>query len=212
MLNLDVVIEERFEKEIDRAIEYLKRGYENKANFNIGNKILQQAYDKYFQRTNDSYLKAKCLRNLSKVYGLLNNNFLEREYSKELYWVIKIYDPFFKDNNTLYYCLSMNEYSQTFKNELTKEELISIEEFNLKYYSQDKEAYYYDICMATFNICLLKEEFDNIILLIKDIHTRNNSEAIEALEEILPELETANRFYYRQAKDLLNMSNSLQVV
>lgn len=212
MLNLNGAIDDRFEEEIDRAVESLKMGYLDKSYLVKGNKILQAAYDKYFERTKDSFLKAKCLRNLSKVCGLLNNNKKEREYSSELFRLITYEDKEFKNNETLYYCLSMNEYSQTFKDELSKEELLKIEEFNLSFYKTDINIYFYDAMMAQSNIYLLKEEYKEIVNLLKDIHTSDHNEAREIENEILHDLATADDFYYRQAKDLINQSSSLQVM
>lgn len=212
MLDLDGAIDDRFENEIDRAVENLKKGCIDKSYFIIGNRILQAAYDKYFKRTKDSFLKAKCLRNLSKSYFDIGKEHKCKEYSKILYELINIEDRDFKEKQTVCYCLSMNEYSQTFKNELSKEELIKIEKFNLSFYQKDLESNYYNAMMAQSNIYLLEEKYEEILRLLKDIHTNNHPDADEVKNEIINDLETSNEFYYRQAKDLINQSNSLQVV
>lgn len=210
MLNLNGVIDDRFEEEIDRAVESLKMGYLDKSYLVKGNKMLQAAYDKYFERTKDSFLKAKCLRNLSKVCGLLNNKNDEKKYSKKLYWIITEYDEDFRDNNKGYYCTSLNEYVETFKDSLIKEEKLNI---HLNIYEIHKELNNTSgILTALNNIYLLKEEYDKILNLLKDIHTSNIDNKEEIEKEIINDLETSNEFYYRQAKDLINQGNSLQVM
>lgn len=210
MLDLNGAIDDRFENEIDMAMENLKKGYLDKSYLIKGNKILQAAYDKYFKRTKDSFLKAKCLRNLSKVCWLLNNMDKQIKYAKELYWVITEYDKDFRDNNKGYYCTSLNEYVETFKDSLSKEEKLNI---HLNIYEIHKELNNTSgVLTALNNIYLLKEEYDKILNLLKDIHTSNIDNKEEIEKEIINDLETSNEFYYRQAKDLINQGNSLQVM
>lgn len=210
MLDLNGAIDDRFENEIDRAMENLKKCYLDKSYLVKGNKILQAAYDKYFERTKDSFLKAKCLRNLSKVCGLLGDKNNEKKYSKKLYWIVTEYDEDFRDNNKGYYCTSLNEYVETFKDSLVKEEKLNI---HLNIYEIHKELNNTSgILIALNNIYLLKEEYDKILNLLKDIHTSNIDNKEELEKEIINDLETSNEFYYRQAKDLINQGNSLQVM
>lgn len=210
MLNLNGAIDDRFEEEIDRAVESLKMGYLDKSYLVKGNKMLQAAYDKYFERTKDSFLKAKCLRNLSKVCGLLNNKNDEKKYSQKLYWIVTEYDEDFKKNNKGYYCMSINEYIETFKKELNKEEKLKIHE-NI-YKIQKELGNTSSMIIALNNTYLLKEEYDKVLILLKDIHTSNINDKEEIEKEILHDLETSNDFYYRQAENLINQSSSLQVM
>lgn len=210
MLNLNGAIDDRFEEEIDKAVKNLKKGCIDKSYFIIGNRILQAAYDKYFERTKDSFLKAKCLRNLSKSYGDLNDKINERKFSKRLYWLITEYDKNFKDSNKGYFCSSINEYVETFKKELDKE--IKLKIHNNIYDIQKELGNLSSMIIAQNNIYLLKEEYDKVLLLLKDIHTSNISDKEEIEEEILHDLETSNEFYYKQAKNLINQGSSLQVM
>lgn len=210
MLDLNGAIDERFENEINRAVENLKKGCVDKSYWVTGNKILQVAYDKYFERTKDSFLKAKCLRNLSKVCWLLKDKDKQFKYAKELYWIITEYDKDFEKNNEGYYCSSMNEYVETFKDNLDKYKKIDIHQ---KIYNiQKRLGNTSNMIIAKHNIYLLKEEYGEILKLLKDIHTKNIEDLEEIEEEILHDLETSNDFYYRQAEDLINQGNSLQIM
>lgn len=191
---------------VEEGISLLKMG-----DISRGSEILEKAYNEFYYRNGKTNERVRVLRNLSKAKGMLSLRSHEEKYSKIIFEIITK-DSSFKEYHTRDYCLAMNEYTQTFKNILTKEELLRTERFNLEFYSSNLKDYYYDAIMAQLNIYLLEDEYEKILILLKDIHTSDMTDAREIEEEILHDLATANSDYYRLAYDLLNKGNSLQVM
>lgn len=139
-----------------------------------------------------------------------------KTFSKELINILDNY-PNYKDSqlNKERYCRALNNYTECYKNELTKEELIDIYEFcynTYKNYTYKDEAEYMEKVIAKFNLNLLKGNFILVLDSVEDVMIHNNnSQYEETLQSFMKDIKEKNNALYKQVS-LLKQNKEIKAV
>ena len=158
------------------------------------------------------------IRNLAYAYYVNGNIPMAKKHSKLIKEIVDKDKEYQKENLDGYFNV-LNIYSEMFKDDLTKEELLQISRTNFEFYA-NKPEFLDCAIMNQANICILEERYFDIEDILIDIHIYEEQEKgtemgskLQATEkEILKDLKLDCPYIYNDImKNMytLNLSNTI---
>ena len=111
------------------------------------------------------------------------------------------------------YCRALNNYTECFKNELTKKQLEEFYRFHYetyKHYKYDKKCIdeYREKLISEYNLNIFFNNFTQVLNVVKDLVIHNNdSQYEEAIQAILQEVKDINVMLYQQIESMIQENN-----
>lgn len=173
--------------------------------------MLQKIYFQRFSRLKNIEEQRIVLHNLTTVIMQIREDMNSAKfYSKVLKDMLDNCPNYLSTQlNKERYCRALNNYTECYKEELSKEELIKIYKFcfdTYKDYNYNKINEYLEKIIAEFNLNLTSGNFNQVLIILENLIIHNNTpEYEEELKIFMNDIKNANQKLYMQAQVLLSI-------
>jgi tetratricopeptide (TPR) repeat protein len=173
--------------------------------------MLQKIYFQRFARLKNIEEQRIVLHNLTTVIMQIREDMNSAKfYSKVLKDILDNYPNYLNTQlNKERYCRALNNYTECYKEELSKEELIKIYKFcfdTYKDYKYNKINEYLEKIIAEFNLNLTSGNYNQVLIILENLIIHNNTpEYKEELKIFMNDIKNTNQELYIKAQVLLSI-------